>query len=89
MGRCTVQNTTKGRLLIVVLVLGSGLVGGALGAYFGRNELEIILLAVGFGFGAYLLLISVVLFIMYSALQLIDKANNDYGLRRLIDTHHS
>jgi hypothetical protein len=63
--------------LIVVLVLTSGLLGGALGAYFGRSNLEILFLAAGFGFLTYLVLVSFALIMMYTALHEIKRMNNE------------
>jgi hypothetical protein len=72
-----VQNTTKGRLLIAVLVITSGLLGGALGAHLGRNEFEIFLFAAGFGFLAYISLVSLVIIMMYTALKAMKRMNNE------------
>ena len=77
MGRCTVQSKTKGRILIAALVLSSGFLGGVLGAYLGRSQFEIIMFAALFGFVAYMLLVSLVVFVMFTALKTLQRMNDE------------
>jgi len=73
-----VQNITKGRLLIAVLVLTSGFLGGVLGVYLGRSTLEVIILAAVFGFIAYLVLIALVMLMMFTAIKTIERMHNEH-----------
>jgi hypothetical protein len=72
-----VQSKTKGRILIAALVLSSGFLGGVLGAYLGRSQFEIIMFAALFGFVAYMLLVSLVVFVMFTALKTLQRMNDE------------
>lgn len=71
------QNKTKGRLIIAMFVLVSGIIGGILAALVGDTPASTLLFALLFGAAAYTVLVLIGFTVLYAALRSIQEANSD------------
>lgn len=71
------QAKTKGKWIIAILILVSGIMGGILGQLLGSNPVESLFLAVLAGGSIYALLVVAGFSLLYTVLRYIQESQDD------------